>query len=305
MKTLECSSKGDKRFSAFYAKVKVFDKFDSIENHYQLSKRFKDSNGNIIVPLTWKDSKGKTPVCFVVNDIKFETKYLSSFYALLWAKYLDSMPSLVKYASEFDDFKDMFSGKSINSQANVIKKYVKEGRVSLMKECNEFIKLLSKQDYVKEEVGDLLKANADIKGHQTNGLGLMGAGLALQIRNTYPHVFFEYQKLCKSISPNLLFGQCQIVETEVNSKKYIANLFGQIGIGVGKGSPDSKEERMIALNKSLVSLKEYAMANNLSVGLPYQLGCGLAGGDWNEVLTIIKKVFNDYPVTIYKLPGIK
>lgn len=43
MKILECSSKGDKRFSAFYAKIKVFGIYDSIENHYQNCKR--DSNG--------------------------------------------------------------------------------------------------------------------------------------------------------------------------------------------------------------------------------------------------------------------
>lgn len=39
MKVLECSSKGDKRLSAFYAKINLFGNYNSIENHYQLSKR--------------------------------------------------------------------------------------------------------------------------------------------------------------------------------------------------------------------------------------------------------------------------
>lgn len=43
MKILECSSRGDKRFSAFYAKVEVFSKLDSIENHYQSCKRTVDN----------------------------------------------------------------------------------------------------------------------------------------------------------------------------------------------------------------------------------------------------------------------
>ena len=36
---LECSSKGDKRFSAFYAFVEFNGKYDSIEHHYQNCKR--------------------------------------------------------------------------------------------------------------------------------------------------------------------------------------------------------------------------------------------------------------------------
>ena len=43
---LECSSKGDKRFSALYAKVKVFGVYDSIENHYQNCKR--DINNQVV-----------------------------------------------------------------------------------------------------------------------------------------------------------------------------------------------------------------------------------------------------------------
>ena len=62
---LECSSKGDKRLSAFYSKVNVFGKVDSIENHYQLCKRF-----NNFVPSSWRDSKGKVPTHFVVKGKK-------------------------------------------------------------------------------------------------------------------------------------------------------------------------------------------------------------------------------------------
>ena len=43
---LECSSKGDKRFSALYAKVSVNNVLDTIENHYQKSKVFIDNNSN-------------------------------------------------------------------------------------------------------------------------------------------------------------------------------------------------------------------------------------------------------------------
>lgn len=136
MKILECSSKGDKRYSAFYAKTTVFNKYDSIENHYQLSKRF----GNI-VPNTWRDSKGRKPTHFNINGKDIDVKYLSSFYKLLWCKYLDEHPELVEHAKQFDEFNDMFKGNSINCQANVIRQYIKNGRESIIKDCQEFIKL--------------------------------------------------------------------------------------------------------------------------------------------------------------------
>ena len=35
------------------------------------------------------------------------------------------------------------------------------------------------------------------------------------------------------------------------------------------------------------------------IGFPYKIGCGLAGGDWNIVESIINEVFADYNVEIY------
>ncbi len=139
IKILECSSKGDKRFSAFYAKVKAFGKYDSIENHYQLCKRFGE-----FVPETWKDAKGKTPTHFELNGVEYDLKYLSMWYDMLWLKYLDENPGLVEYASQFDDFGDMFKGKSINCQADTIRKYIKQGRDAVWNDCLEFIDLLKK-----------------------------------------------------------------------------------------------------------------------------------------------------------------
>jgi hypothetical protein len=131
---LECSSKGDKRFSAFYAKVTMWGKTDSIENHYQLCKRFNDYK-----PVTWKDAKGKQPTHIELNRKQYELKYLSQWYKLLWLRYLDLNPDLVDYARRYDDFNDMFKGKgkSINCQADVIRQYIKEGRESLWADCKE------------------------------------------------------------------------------------------------------------------------------------------------------------------------
>lgn len=115
-KVLECSSRGDKRFSAMYAKVEVFGVMDSIENHYQKSKR--DATGNPV-------KKGQPVDHMVLNHHKFPASMLTDFYRLLWIKYLDKNPELVKYARQFDEFTDMFRGKNtINCQADVIRDYI-------------------------------------------------------------------------------------------------------------------------------------------------------------------------------------
>ena len=140
-KTLECSSKGDTRFSAFSAKVKVFGKEDSIENHYQLSKRFL-VGGFEVRPQTFRDAKGKAPDFFSVGEMNFPTDMLGQWYKMLWLKYLDEHPELVAYAKGFDEFTDMFRGKAINCQADAIRQYVKEGRESILRDCLPFLDVL-------------------------------------------------------------------------------------------------------------------------------------------------------------------
>lgn len=139
---LECSSKGDKRFSALYAKV-VFDGvYDSIENHYQKCKR--NYNGKFV-------KKGEKPDYIVINHHRLSIKYLTPFYKYLWYMYLNEHKELVEYASSFDTFSDMFKGKNtINSQADVIKEYIQNRKI-LLKEISPLLPYLKKGRYSYEK----------------------------------------------------------------------------------------------------------------------------------------------------------
>lgn len=151
-KILECSSKGDIRFSAFYAKVECLGKIDTIENHYQNAKRAED--GSYV-------TKGSYTHHFVLNinykDISrefiFDAKYLTAFYKMLWVKYLDNHKTYVEYAATFDDYHDMFKGKNtINCQTDVIRQYIKQGRESIITEIQELNNLIIKyQNILKTE----------------------------------------------------------------------------------------------------------------------------------------------------------
>lgn len=63
---------------------------------------------------------------------------------------------------------------------------------------------------------------------QVNCRGVMGAGLAKQIRDKWPVVFEEYVKVC---NPKKL-GDFQVVQ--VAPQLYVANLFGQLNYGRDK-----------------------------------------------------------------------
>lgn len=115
LKVLECSSAGDKRFSAFYATVRFNGVVDTIEHHYQKAKR--NAKG---LPC----KKGE-PVAYVVLFGKqYPPTILTPFYRYLWFKYLKANPELVAYASDFHIFNDKFRGKSINCQADCVCAYV-------------------------------------------------------------------------------------------------------------------------------------------------------------------------------------
>lgn len=134
---LECSTKGDIRFSAFGARVKVFGVENTIESHYQQAKVVITGRDVYGEPIAYVAGKGKRPSAMRLMKragiyTYLDVKYITPFYKLLWVKYLDEHPELVEYASQFDDFHDMFKGKSINCQADVIREYIKLGRNHIM-----------------------------------------------------------------------------------------------------------------------------------------------------------------------------
>lgn len=135
IKYLECSSAGDKRFSAFYAKTSFYGVEDSIENIYQSVKRDKNDN---------KVGKGRRVDHICIKGKRLDVKYLTPLYKMLWVKYLDNNLELVEYAKGFTAFGDKFRGKAINCQADVIRDYVKKGRNSIMKSDDviEFTRVL-------------------------------------------------------------------------------------------------------------------------------------------------------------------
>ncbi len=91
---LECSTKGDRRFSAFCARIQSRgDK--SIEEIYQAAKIFEDGSTG----LTWKEAKGRIPVNGNETD---------KLYSELWNEYIDENPYLLKILEVTTGVSDIF-----------------------------------------------------------------------------------------------------------------------------------------------------------------------------------------------------
>ena len=158
--------------------------------------------------------------------------------------------------------------------------------------------------------GDILSKN--ITGHelivcqQVNCKGVMGAGLAKQIRNQFPRLYEKYRQKCLTTrNSKELLGEVQFYFTygdQPGMDFVIANIFGQDRYGRDKCYTDYN-----ALRKGLKEVRKVATplpARTLTtVRIPYGMGCGLAGGKWETVYQIIIEELIAYgiPVEIWRM----
>lgn len=142
----------------------------------------------------------------------------------------------------------------------------------------------SAEGYVKEIKGDLLSADVKIRCHQVNCKGVMGAGIAKQVKEKYPEAYEQYKALCDQFGSSLL-GHTQFVTCHDGT--IIANMFAQDSYG-GSG-PDTN---LGAMDECLSQVATFAFRTDASVGFPRLLGCGLGGGNWDDVGKLIAGYFD-------------
>jgi hypothetical protein len=125
---------------------------------------------------------------------------------------------------------------------------------------------------------NILEVEQGIVVIQVNCQKVMGAGLALKIRQKYPKVYDEYRKMDWSL------GKIQLVK--IKEDLHICNLAGQHGFGRAKFRYTDYK----AIRKGLKSIKFYKdmFLSDLNIFIPYGMGCGLGNGNWNFVSKIIK-----------------
>ena len=142
--------------------------------------------------------------------------------------------------------------------------------------------------------GDIFNSNATIIAHQCNGLGLMGSGIAKEVKERYPRVYEKYKK---AIDDDLFkLGGCQVVDTDGNKTQYIANLCGQYNCGYDNKRYTSYD----AIYSALEKLADYCVRKGIkSVAFPYKMSSVRGGASWDVIYAMIMDVFkNNDNITI-------
>jgi len=129
--------------------------------------------------------------------------------------------------------------------------------------------------------GDILEVKHGIVCHQVNCMGKMGAGIALDIRRTWPMVYTDYMNAYRQGKLNL--GNVIFSEVAKNIL-YVANLCGQYYYGRDKRYTDYD-----AVKNCLKELVKYD-DGRLTIYIPKGMGCSLAGGNWSIVSGLIDEI---------------
>lgn len=153
--------------------------------------------------------------------------------------------------------------------------------------------------------GDLFQTKAPVICHQVNCRGKMGSGVAKQIRELYPRAY-EYYRLAynrEKDDPSVLLGRIQPCyckdENIETGLRTIVNMFAQDKYGYDGGCYTNYK----AFEYCLEKLKHIADAGS-TIAMPYKIGCGLAGGDWNIVYGLIERILGQqYTVELWRKEG--
>jgi hypothetical protein len=173
--------------------------------------------------------------------------------------------------------------------------------------------------------GDLLKSDCDIIAHQCNCQGVMGSGIAKQIRLQFPEAYQAFKDDDRTPREKLgTFTRGYNTSCNLDRAIFCYNLYGQLHFGRFNVLYTDYHALGAAINRMLLNVKErekaiYNAAGGpprlhtawkklregtlFKIGLPYGIGCGLANGEWKMVEGIIENasVAHGREIFLYQL----
>uniref|UniRef100_A0A6C0EKS2 Macro domain-containing protein n=1 Tax=viral metagenome TaxID=1070528 RepID=A0A6C0EKS2_9ZZZZ len=172
-----------------------------------------------------------------------------------------------------------------------------------------------KQKMLRTVAGNLLEAKEDYIVHQCNCYTVTSHGLSKTIADCFPWAN-HYATRRRLGRRNLAieedrdkFGSIKVIQGPNGGG--VVCLFAQLCPGkpghyhsYPNWQIDTKEERLAKFKSCLRKLGRFCQqGEDITVAFPYKIGCGLAGGDWNQYFDAIKHFVEKYNIdaTIYKL----
>lgn len=142
---------------------------------------------------------------------------------------------------------------------------------------------------------DITKVKSGIIVHGCNAQGVMGSGVAKQLRATYPDIFTDYTALLEAIyidgcSPLGLIAWSDISVDLVIASAITQELYGQDG---------EKYVSYDALDDTFRRVASFAKASDYTIHIPFLIGAGLGGGNANIIQRIIEETTQDLEVVYH------
>lgn len=135
--------------------------------------------------------------------------------------------------------------------------------------------------------GDLFTSDAPIIGHGVNCAGVMGKGIAVGFKYTYPDMYRRYKKMCEEGKLNP--GEVWLYK-DPNEDRHIANIASQ-----DKPGPNARYEWTMKGLDTLVGFCERYEIDRIAIP---QIGCGIGGLKWADMYYRLVDQFEECPITI-------
>jgi O-acetyl-ADP-ribose deacetylase (regulator of RNase III) len=152
--------------------------------------------------------------------------------------------------------------------------------------------------YIKGDATQPQASGYKVIAHVCNDLGRWGKGFVLAVSKRWSEPEAAYRAWHKGRSKNE-FGLGAIQVVQVEKYIWVGNMIAQRGMKTGSNGPPIRYEAVrTCLKKIAVGAKQFGA----SVHMP-RIGCGLAGGRWEEIEPIIldELTSNGIEVTVYDL----
>lgn len=138
---------------------------------------------------------------------------------------------------------------------------------------------------INVKIGNILLEHSGIIVHGCNCFGVMGAGVAKAIKETYPIVYIDYITRGRSIGYKL----GDVIETVISDKLIICSALTQMNYG--------RDRNIIyvdynAINTAFIHINRLALRTGLDVKFPL-IGSGLGNGDPSIINNIIDSKLDD------------
>ena len=137
---------------------------------------------------------------------------------------------------------------------------------------------------VRTMYGDLLNSEAPILVNTVNCVGVMGAGIALQFRQRFPHNYAVYRRACdrKLLKPG---GVLRVSDD------------GRTILNVATKDHWRNPSQLVWIEQILHALYTTYAATDDMIAMPL-LGCGLGGLNPETVKLLIHRFFSDVSVQV-------